>query len=191
MTVLVSLLPGNLRGVANGGFHSSQLTEADMQDPDLLGELGEVAGDVDFESAPEIAAAAGGSVKGGGPEVGGYDDDEEGVEPDRPNEEEELNEEDLLAMGDDAADVQEEVRRMMVRAGQEDGQGGGPFSPSSVGLQESCHAPRTTHQSMVHGFEALPCLPEIQCSNLPPPGRFSSGPTNPFRPLWKCSLSVS
>ncbi len=106
-----------LRGGANRGLDSLQLTEADLEDPDLLGELGEVAGDVDFGGAPETgAAAAGGAVKAGGPEADGYDDDDEVVEPDRQSEEE-PDEEDLLAMGDDGdVDFQEEVRGMMVRS---------------------------------------------------------------------------
>lgn len=97
-----------------------QLTEADLEDPELLGELGEVAGDVDFGSAPETGAATGGAAKVGGPEADGYDDnhdEDEVVEPDRQSEEE-SNEEDLLAMEDDVG-VQEEVRGMMVRSGRE------------------------------------------------------------------------
>ena len=86
-----------------------QLTEDDLQDPDLLGELGEVSGGVDFGA--HTTSAAGGKTGGGGRAsdyVGGGggddDDDDDVVEPDRESDDE--MDDDILAYGGDA---QEEV----------------------------------------------------------------------------------
>lgn len=79
-----------------------QLTEDDLQDPDLLGELGEVSGGAEFDAAAPTKTAEG--------ETGGEyadDDDDEAVEPDRESESE-VEEEDMLALGD-----LEEVRRSL------------------------------------------------------------------------------
>lgn len=67
-----------------------QLTEDDLQDPDLLGELGEVSGGLEFGDD----TASGGKGQGGGGGAGSYgygdeeDDDDDVVEPDQQSEEE-------------------------------------------------------------------------------------------------------
>ncbi|CAN0221660.1 unnamed protein product, partial [Ectocarpus sp. 13 AM-2016] len=68
-------------------------TEDDLQDPDLLGELGEVSGGAEFD-----AAAPTNDYEG---ETAGEDasDDGEAVEPDRESESE-VEEEDMLSLGE-------------------------------------------------------------------------------------------
>lgn len=85
-----------------------QLTEADLQDPDLLGELGQVSGGVDFGTPTSTTPA--GPTKAGGGGAGDYgdgggrgddddDDDDDGVvEPDRESDDE--MDEDIMAYGD-------------------------------------------------------------------------------------------
>ncbi|CAM9879255.1 unnamed protein product, partial [Ectocarpus sp. 4 AP-2014] len=81
-------------GLSLNSLGDQELTEDDLQDPDLLGELGEVSGGAEFDAAAPTNTAEG--------ETGGeyaHDDDDEAVEPDRESESE-VEEEDMLALGE-------------------------------------------------------------------------------------------
>ncbi|CBN76476.1 hypothetical protein Esi_0000_0063 [Ectocarpus siliculosus] len=81
-------------GLSLNSLGDQELTEDDLQDADLLGELGEVSGGAEFDAAAPTNTAEG--------ETGGEyedDDDDEAVEPDRESESE-VEEEDMLALGE-------------------------------------------------------------------------------------------
>lgn len=145
------------------GTARSQITEEDLQDTELLGELREVSGGVDFGES-STAAAAGGGRKDGGGGAGGYGGDgDDVVEPDRESDDE-INEA-ILADGD----LQEEVGPTAVP-------GAFGVAPLTYGLQRS-----KTHAQCVcvvwdqqHVFlrrdPARPCLSAIfRCPDAPPP----------------------
>ncbi|CAN0261181.1 unnamed protein product, partial [Hapterophycus canaliculatus] len=92
-------------GLSLNSLAEPELTEQDLEDPDLLDELGEVSGGLDFGED----AATRGKVEDDGVGAGSYgddDDDSDAVEPDRESEEEvDVDEEEMLASDDSPEEV--------------------------------------------------------------------------------------